>query len=128
MKMTAQSSVAARKANTMLAIIKRGIQNKGNNRIKPLCKLLRHLHKEYSRPEKGAVKGGPGCQNYGSNKEQVNRIVKESGKNTSEGKVSKSSAKSKVTKHCIWNDDGLAVQYKQLEIANNMLEWLNPNK
>lgn len=66
MKMSDQSSVAARKTNTMLAIIKSGIQNKENNKIKPLCKLLRH--KEYSRPEEGAVKGGPGCQNMDQTK------------------------------------------------------------
>lgn len=69
MKMSDQSSVAARKTNTMSAIIKRGIQNKENNKIKPLCKLLRH--KQYSRPKEGAVKSGPGCENYGSNKEQI---------------------------------------------------------
>lgn len=137
MKMSDQPSMAARRANKMLGIIKKGTQNKGNDKIKPLCKLLRTWQVAHSGPpftkstadlRKSAVKGGPGCQNYVANEEQVNRTGKESGKKTSEGDISKSSAKSKVTRHCIWNDYGLAVQHKQEEIASNILKWLSPNK
>lgn len=78
--------------------------------------------------KKAVVKGAPGRQNYGANKEQRNRTGKESGKKTSEREISRSSAKSKVIRHCIWNDYGLAMQYKPQEIASNILKWLNPNK
>jgi len=88
----------------MLGIVKGGIQNKGGNRIQPLCKLLRPLNvlgahsQSTADRRKGAVKGGPGCQNHSANKEQMNRIGREPGKETSEGEVRQSSAKSKATR------------------------------
>lgn len=57
------SSEAARKANKMLGITKRGTKNKGENRIKPLCKPLMHLTfwslicEVFSRPEKRCSEG-----------------------------------------------------------------------
>lgn len=65
MKMSDQPSMAARKANKMLEIIKKGTQNKCNNKTKPLCKLLRTWQVAHSgppftsRPEKKCSEGWP---------------------------------------------------------------------
>ena len=47
MKVSAQCAAAVKKANSMLGIIKRGMENKTANIIMPLYKLLVRLHLEY---------------------------------------------------------------------------------